>query len=194
MTNPIPEIGTTEVPSTLAASARGLEDLARVREDRAVAAAVAATRDTSQRRTAARSRRTSLGGAQLKLEVTNTDVPGYHLFWENDTDNRLERLLAEGFEFCTPEEVGMARVSTRVVVDSEITDRVSRHVGATDEGKPMRAFLMKCPLDLWEDIQYSISDLADSRDRDILEAAENGGKERYQPKGFEIKITSGVRR
>lgn len=188
------EIGTSEAPTTLAKAAAGLEGLAARREEQAAAqVAVAATRDTSQRKSAARTRRTALGGAQLKLEVTIASLPGFHLFWENDTDNRLERLLQEGFEFCTPEEVGMARTATRVVVDSEITDRVSRHVGATDEGKPMRAFLMKCPLDLWEEIQDSISDLADSRDRDILESSDRGG-ERYQPKGYETKITSGLRR
>lgn len=183
------EIGTGEVPQTLESAGRGIEDVRRAREE---AAAVAATRNDSQRPAAPRSRRSNLGGAQLKLEVFNANIPGHHLFWENDVDARIERLLGEGFEFVTPEEVGMARMSNRVVADSDLSDRVSKYVGTTDDQKPMRAFLLKCPNDIWEDIQYCIADLTDARDRDILDAA-NRSDDRYQPKGFDTKIVSGRR-
>jgi hypothetical protein len=189
MTEQTEAIGSNEVPATLSADAVSLENVGRKRAE-----AAAATRNSSEREEKPRSRRNpGLGGAQLKLEVGKAGIPGFHLYWENDTDARIERLLGAGFEFVTKEEVGMSQVTQRVVADSEIDSRVSKYVGTTDDGKPMRAYLMKCPDELWEDIQYCINDLADSRDRDILESANRGG-ERYQPKGYETKVNSGMRR
>jgi len=181
-----------EVPATLAKAAAGLESAVAARRQ---AAEAAATRNNGERErtSAARHRRTNLGGAQLKLEVGVASLPGYHLYWENDVDARLERLLSNGFEFVTPAEAGMQQVTTRVVVDSDVDNRVSKFVGTTDDSKPMRAYLMKCPLDLWEDIQHCINDLADSRDRDIRDSASQAKGDRYQPKGYETKVTSGTR-
>lgn len=181
-------IGETEIPASLASSARGLEDQARLRRE---AAAEAAARRDSERPVAPRTRRTRLGGAQLKLDVVGR-ISGYHLYWENDQGHRLELLLEEGFEFVKPSEVGMARASERIVVDSEVTDRVSKHVGTTDDGKPMRAYLLKCPDEIWEEIQESITSLTDQRDRDILDS-HNTGDDRYKPKGYDTKIKSGRR-
>jgi len=183
--------GAGEVPSMLSKPAAGLEELGRIRAE---AAAERASRNDSERPVASRSRRSNLGGATLKLEVFKSNLPGFHLYWENDADAKIERLLGEGFEFVTPEEVGMQRLTHRVVADSDLDNRVSKHVGTTDDGKAMRAYLMKCPNDIWEDIQYCINDLADSRDRDILESASRGNGDRYQPKGYETKVTSGTRR
>lgn len=183
---PPAEIGNTETPQSLGSGARDVSDARRLREERE-----AATRSPEQRSEAPRTRRSNLGGAQLKLAV-NMEIPGYHLFWENDVDARLERLLGEGFEFVTPAEVGHKNVTGRIVSDMDVTDRYSKYVGTTDEGKPMRAFLLKCPNDLWEDIQYCINDLCDERDRDILESADRAD-DRYQPKGFSTKIKTGSR-
>lgn len=190
----IKEIGTTEIPTTLAQPAGNSSTRQARREVEAAAAAAneEVARLASQRASAKRSRRSNLGGAQLKLEITAT-IDGFHLYWENDVDARIERLLSEGFDFVTPSEVGMRNVTGRIVADTDITDRVSKYVGTTDDGKPMRAFLMKCPLDLWEDIQDCIADLADSRDQDILDSANRATGDRYKPTGYESKITSGRR-
>lgn len=188
-TNPnlTPVVGETEIPMSLQTAARGLEDQARARQEKAEAAA----RRDSERPVAPRRRRTNLGGASLKLEVHGS-ISGYHLYWENDDGHRLELLLSEGFEFVKPEEVNMARTSTRIVSDDDVTDRVSKYVGTTDDGKPMRAYLMKCPDEVWEDIQESIHDVTAARDRDILDS-HNRGDDRYQPKGYKSKIETGSR-
>lgn len=185
---PVEVIGESEVPASLASAARGLEDQSRLRRE---AAAEAAARRNSERPVAPRARRTRLGGAQLKLDVIGR-IDGYHLYWENDSGHRLELLLEEGFEFVTPDEVGMARSAERIVVDSEVTNRVSKYVGTTDDGKPMRAYLLKCPVEIWEEIQESITSLADQRDRDILDS-HNSSDDRYKPKGYDTKIQSGRR-
>jgi len=185
-------IGANESPAMLSKGAVGLEDLGRIKAEEAAAAA--AVRNVSERKESPRSRRTDLGGAQLKLEVFNAVIPGWHLYWENDSDARIERLLQNGFEFVTPEEAGMKRVTHRVVADGDLDNRVSKYVGTTEDCKAMRAYLMKCPEDIWDDIQHCINDLADSRDRDILESASRSTGDRYQPKGYETKVTSGFRR
>ena len=184
---PVAVIGETEIPASLESAARGLEDRARLRQE----AATAAARRDSDRPAATRRRRSNLGGATLKLEVFGS-ISGYHLYWENDDGHRLELLLAEGFEFVKPSEVGMERTSTRIVSDDDVTDRVSKYVGTTEEGKPMRAYLMKCPLDIWEEIQESIHDVTAARDRDILDS-HNRDDNRYQPKGYKSKIETGRR-
>lgn len=187
----IPVMGLGDVPETLTKAATGIEGLGRARAERAEAAARTAE---ARPEGAVRRRRTSLGAPQLKLGVATTNLEGYHLFWANDQDNYIESLLEEGFEYCTPEEVRMGRAShNTVTADSDVVNRVSKHVDTTTEGQAMRAYLLKCPLDLWEDIQSNVSDLADSRDQDIRESAERGG-DRYQPKGYQTKVTSGSRR
>ena len=178
------EIGTQETPTMLSAAAvDGTAPRPARRGQDSEAAPVAS---------APRKRRTNLGGASLKLEVTTT-IAGCHLYWENDIEARLERLLAEGFDFVSPSEVGMHNVTGRIVADTDVTDRVSKYVGTTEEGKPMRAYLMKCPDDIWEDIQDCISDLADSRDRDILDSANRATGDRYKPSGYDTKVSSGRR-
>ena len=172
-------------------AARGLEDVARARQEREEAkanetATAERSRNEQERRQSARARLGNLGGLQLKLTVAK-ELPGWHLFWENDVDNRIERLLGAGFEFVTPEEVGMRSLTQRIVSDEEITNRVSKYVGTTEEGKAMRAYLLKCPEELWEDVQMVVNDLADERDRDILESASRAD-DRYSPKGFETKL------
>jgi len=176
---------------TSSGEARGLEDVARVRRQRQEAEAqeteeAQRSRDVQDRKQAARARLSNLGGLQLKLTVGHT-IPGMHLFWENDVDNRIERLLGAGFDFVSPDEVGMQSLTKRIVEDSEVTNRVSKYVGTTEDGKAMRAYLLKCPEELWEDVQMVVNDLADERDRDILESA-NRADDRYSPKGFETRL------
>lgn len=189
----IPVTGENETPSMLSKSAVGLEDLGRIKAE-AAAESAAAARNALERKEAPRGRRSNLGGPTMKLEVFNAVIPGWHLYWENDADARVERLLQNGFDFVTQEEAGMVRVAHRVVPDGDLDNRVSKFVGTTDDGKAMRAYLMKCPDEIWEDIQHCINDLADSRDRDILDSASRASDDRYQPKGYETKVVSGMRR
>jgi len=163
-----------------------------VRRDRIAAKAeeaAAAARSTSERKEAPRSRRSSLGGPTLKLNVYGT-VEGFHLYWENDVDAKIQQLLQEGFEFVDPKEVGM---EDRVVLDGDISNKVSKFVGTKEDGKPMRAYLMKCPLDIWEDIQHDIADLTASRDSAIRASAETPGADRYKPKGYDSELKTGRR-
>lgn len=92
-----------------------------------------------------RGRRTSINAPQQRLAVLNT-IPGYHLCWTNDEDNRIEFALDAGYEFVNKAEVGMAR-SAPVPTNNDVGDRVRQWVGTKRDNSPLYAYLMKIPED-----------------------------------------------
>ena len=145
----------------------------------ASAAQTPAIRNTSQRKDAPRERTARLGGPRLKLSVIG-DIPGYHLYWENDDEGAIETLLYEGFEFVKPAEVHM---QSHVVMDTDVTDRVSRYVGKKADGTPLRAYLLKCSDEHWREREASRYDQADEWEADIKRRVNEPEKGRYNPKG-----------
>lgn len=154
--------------------------------ERAAARAQEATRTPAQRETAPRTRSTTFGGPRLKLSVPQT-IPGYHLYWENDDDGAIEQLLYEGFEFVKPAEVHL-NTQTTVVVDSDITDRVSKFVGKKADGSPLRAFLLKCKDEIWSDREANRYQQADDWEDSIFQTQTAPGSGRYIPKGTATEI------
>jgi hypothetical protein len=144
----------------------------------------AATRD-AKRVQAARERAGNFGGPQLKLAV-NGSVAGHHLFWVNDDEGSLETHLYQGFSFVEPGEVGMA--SLGIVADNDLSNRLSRYVGKRADGSPMRAYLLKCPDDIWELREASRHAQADAWEADILRGHKTPGMGRYTPKGTSTSI------
>lgn len=109
--------------------------------------AAIASRDAARQQTGAvREREPDLGGQRLKLTVRG-EIAGHHLYWENDEDGKIEQLLFDGFEFVAPEEVGRA---ADLVVDMDVSNRISRYVGRRQDGSPLRGYLMKCTDEVWE--------------------------------------------
>lgn len=142
-------------------------------------------RRESDRSEAPRTRRQSnLGGARLKLAV-HGEIPGYKMYWCNDNDNELADLLSEGFEFVKPDEVSLNR---GVVLDGDVDARLSKYVGTKANGEPMRAFLLKCPQDIWDEIQASSQDQANAWDSAIKAGVVGNVDNRYNPKGYETTI------
>lgn len=106
----------------------------------------AMSRDTStESAQMQREREPDLGGHRLKLSVRGT-IPGYTMYWENDEDGKIEELLYEGFDFVDPSEIGRA---SDIVADMDVANRVSRYVGRREDGSPLRAYLLKCPDEIW---------------------------------------------
>lgn len=141
-------------------------------------------RSESDRTEAPRQRRANLGGARLKLQV-HGEIKGMHLYWCNDEDSAVEQLLADGFAFVAPKEVQM---ESFIVQDQDVANRVSKYVGSKKDGSPLRAFLLKCPEDLWEDIQAAGQQQADAWDSAILAGTVGGVDSRYKPKGHETRL------
>lgn len=155
-------------------------------------------RNESQRKSkeAPRERAKKFGGLRLKMAVLG-EIPGYHLYWENDDEGAIEQLLYEGFEFVRPGEVNMqsATMSRNAIVgDSDITDRVSRYVGSKADGSPLRAFLLKCPDDIWSERESERYAAADERDAAIRAGRVQSPDGMYKPKGVEISVDSKFRK
>ena len=153
-------------------------------------APAAAVRQESQRPAAARERNKNFGGPRLKLAVIG-EIPGFHLYWENDDEGQIEQLLYEGFELVTPAEVSMV---SHIVSDKDVADRVSRFVGKKSDGTPMRAFLLKCSDEIWADREVNRYEQADAWDNDIRAGRVQPDSGRYLPKGTNIEVNTAFRK
>jgi hypothetical protein len=102
------------------------------------------------------------------------DLPGYFCYWFNDTGGRLEQALAASFEFVNKEEVDInpGGVANDVSNNSgsDLGSRISMVVGTSETGGPLRAYLMKLPLEYRED---DVAEQQDQRD-EIMAAIAKG--------------------
>ena len=146
----------------------------------------AVVRSEADRKPAQRTRPSSTGGMRLKLQVFG-EIPGYKLYWENDEDAAIEQLLHEGFEFVTPEEVQMA---SWIVQDADIANKVSKYVGKRADGSPLRAYLLKCPEDMWNERQAMGQEQANTWDDAIRAGTVGSVDSRYKPKGADISLNT----
>lgn len=152
-------------------------------------AALSARRE-SQRPSATRERTATLGGPRMKMSVIG-EIPGYHMYWENDDEGAIEQLLYEGFEFVQPAEVGMA---SHIVADADTAARVSRYVGVKADKSPMRAYLLKIPDEIWAERQAARNLQADEWDNAIRNAQVEPDTGRYLPKGATISLDTKFRK
>lgn len=81
------------------------------------------------------------GGSKLGVDCSKLIAAGWHPYWRNDMDGRVQEALANGYVFVSPDEV--EEVSLRITAEPMTGDKVSRIVGYTDKGDPIHAFLMK---------------------------------------------------
>jgi len=139
-----------------------------------------ASRQPGDRQQDERERVADLGGPKLKLSVRG-EIPGYTMYWENDEDGKIEDLLVDGFDFVSPGEVARA---SDVVADMDLSERISRYVGRREDGSPLRAYLMKCPNELWKAREARSQRQASEWDNQVhgkMNADSSEG--RYSPKG-----------
>lgn len=162
-----------------------MTDITSTQANSPATAAPKAVRSDSDRPSAPRSRQRSTGGARLKLQVFG-EIQGCHMYWCNDDDNAIEQLLSEGFRFVEPSEVQMA---AWIVQDADVANRVSRYVGKKADGSAMRAFLLACSNDIWDELQAAGQDQANQWDGAILAGAVGNVDGRYKPKGAETALS-----
>lgn len=153
--------------------------------------ALPVARNAAQREEAPRARETEVsGGPRLKLGVRGS-IPGFTLFWENDDEGAVEQLLYEGFSFVEPEEV---RMQSHIVSDADLSKRVSRYVGKKADGSPLRAYLLKCPDEVWKEREADRYRQADERDAAIRSGTIAGSEGRYRPKGYDLSVNTQFRK
>lgn len=157
-------------------------------------ATAATVKRDNQREEAPRSRTAGFGGPRLKLSVP-LSIPGFHLFFQNDDDDgEIERLLEEGFSFVTKDEVGLKRKSEAIVADDDVTDRVSRFVGKKADGTAMRAYLLKCPDDLWAEREAQRNEQATAWEESIRQEQRDPSPGRYLPNGIRPDLNTNYRK
>jgi len=149
-----------------------------------------AARRESDRPAAQRERPKNFGGPRLKLSVIG-EIPGYHLYWENDDEGAIEQLLYEGFEFVEPSEVKM---SSHIVSDKDLANRVSRYVGKKADGSPLRAYLLKCTDEIWSEREADRYAQADLKDMAIRSGKVMNDPSAYIPKGVSNSIDTQFRK
>lgn len=126
-----------------------------------------------------RKKRVPLGVPRPKLTVPKR--PGYERRWVNeDSKGRLQAALEGGYTHVTDPNLKVGEDGGASSTDS----RVSRIVGRGEGGKPLRAFLMEIPSELFKEDQASKQGALDEVDRAIRKGSlvSEGEQHRYVPK------------
>ena len=136
--------------------------------------------------------RIPMSTAQLKLEVP--DIPGYHLHWMLGNPSRIAQAMKAGYTFVDHDEVDV--VNTGLADDAskngntDMGSRISVVAGSDvgEDGKEQRLYLMKIPLEYWEEDQKAL----EKRNEQIAATIRGGGdfggnsngvENRYVPDG-----------
>lgn len=130
------------------------------------------------RKTPARAERVPLGVPRSKLTVPNR--PGYVRRWINDDGKgRLQFAQQGGYAFVEDPDLRIGEDEGQSRQDS----RVSRIVGRTAQGGPMRAYLMEISSELYQQDQKSKQSALDEVDRAIRKGrlVSDGEQHRYVP-------------
>jgi hypothetical protein len=139
-----------------------------------------------------RKKRVPLGVPRSKL--TAPKRPGYERRWINDdAKGRLHHAKEGGYTHVEDPNLLVGEDGGGDKTDS----RVSRIVGKRDDGKPLRAFLMEIPSELYKEDQASKQAELDEVDRAIRKGrlVSQGEEHRYVPdEGRAIRVDSEVKR
>ena len=143
--------------------------------------------ETRERAVPEKKTRVPLGVPRAKLSVPKR--PGYVRRWINDDDKgRLHAAKEGGYtHVCDPD----LRVGEDGGGSQAPDSRVSRIVGRGEGGKPLRAFLMEIPSELYKEDQASKQSALDEVDRAIRKGrlVPQGEEHRYVPdQGKAIRV------
>jgi|CryBogDrversion2_7_1035282.scaffolds.fasta_scaffold12597_3 hypothetical protein len=128
-------------------------------------------------------KRIPMSTAQLKLSVP--EIPGYHLHWMMGTPSRIAQAMKGGYTFVESDEVDV--VNTGLADDAskngntDMGSRVSLVAGSDtgEDGKEQRLYLMKIPLEYWEEDQQAL----ESKNEQIASTLRGGGDVGGNPNG-----------
>lgn len=134
-----------------------------------------------------RTKRVPLGSFRRKLTVDDDfvkkmDRDGYKLRWINDDGrSRIEQAQQAGYSFVTSD--GLEQIGDQGDGNTDPGQRISQVVGTTDDGAPMRAYLMAIPKDWYEEDQREKQKHVDEIDKAIKGGRLSPGEKQYVPEG-----------
>lgn len=116
--------------------------------------------------------RVPFGSHRRRLAVHKKD-PGYVYYWFNDTEDRLQRALAAGYEFVTRKMLGGTDVGDKDVnnQNQSLDSRVSKRVNGS-----LTTYLMRIKKEFYEEDQAAKQKDADEVDKAIF----SGGADKVQ--------------
>ena len=85
-------------------------------------------------------------------------------------------------------------MASHIVADKDTANRVSRFVGQKADNTPMRAYLLKCPDEVWADREAGRLEQADAWDASIRQKHERPEHGTYVPKGITNHIDTQFRK
>lgn len=141
---------------------------------------LAQVRETTDRANALPRRRMIGGGSKLGVDCAKLIESGYHPYWRNDQDGRVQEALANGYEFVHPSEI--EEVTLHIGATDLSGDKVSRVVGHTDKGEPIKAYLMKIKKEWFDENQAFYQKRAAAIDAAIRNGTTTPVESAYSPK------------
>ena len=135
----------------------------------------------------ARYRKMRVPGETIRRKLSYPGEDGYEMRWANDKDTRITDLLERGWDHVLKDEgkaVGDPDVANEVAQD--LGTQVSRVVGAEDDGRPIKAYLMKIRKDWYEEDRKAKDDYLTQLEKQIKDGSAVGGHEiehKYIPSG-----------
>lgn len=123
--------------------------------------------------------RIPFGGFTKRLDM-DISIPGYVLYWINDTPGRIDTLRQHGFEFVDRSELpGGVQTMDGLDQNRDLGSRVSRPTRSTNpDGQALHMFLMKLPIEFFNQDQAAIA----ARQAAIDQAIAGGSFEVQQDK------------
>jgi hypothetical protein len=138
-----------------------------------------------------RKRKSAFTGMNMRLGVLG-EIPGYKLHWFNDIPGRISQAQQTGYDFVLKGEVDLAMSGIAVNANEDLGGRISTFVDKGDSNTQggFRAYLMKIPLEYFEEDQKDMQDKINQVEQDMIRhngvAGGLSGKDTYG-KGLEIK-------
>jgi hypothetical protein len=117
-----------------------------------------------------------------RAKMATPEIAGYHTHWINDYPGRILQAQAAGYDFVDEAQVliTMPSIAGDVLgVGTDMGSRVSIVVGKNEDGTPLRAFLMRIPL------EYYKEDLLAAQQR-VDQVHEAMQQARYIPSGTQV--------
>ena len=116
-----------------------------------------------------RTKRIPMSGSRMRMHIEESEKdPNFHYAWINDTGGLLQRAQMAGYEHCTRAE--FPSWGERGVDSSDGTGTVV----SQDVGNGVIAYLMKQPMEYYEEDRRELDGMADAREADLKKLLDSG--------------------
>lgn len=140
-------------------------------------------------------RKQRVPGEVMRRKLSYPTEEGYVMRWRNDKDDRIQSLLDRGWEHVQKTDgvtPGDPDVSNETGQD--LGTVVSKVVGAEDDGRPIKSYLLKIKKEWYEEDRKEKDEYLDALEKQIMDGGSVGGKDvdkKYVPRSGGTKIERG---